>query len=167
MRYIIREKFFRLGEDSTITDASGRPVIQVDGKVFSLHHTLVLRDLRGNELATVKKKLIALGQTYQITIHGQEVASVHKKIISPFVDRFTVDVVGGEELYVTGSILEHNFTIKRAEQVVATVSRQWIALTDTYGVDIAPGQNDLLILATVLAIDLAEDEEREEKREHH
>jgi uncharacterized protein YxjI len=165
MRYIIREKFFRLGEDSTITDESGRPVIQVDGKVFTLHHTLVLRDLRGNELATVKKKLISLGQTYQIERHGHEIATVHKKIISPFVDRFTVDIPGTEDLQVTGSIFEHNFTIKRGEQVVATVSKQWISLTDTYGVETAPGQDDLLLLATVLAIDLAEDEEREEKRE--
>ena len=162
MRYIIREKFFRFGEDSTITDESGQPVIQVDGKVLSIHHTLVLRDLMGNELATVKKQLIALGQTYQITRHGQEAARVHKKIISPFVDRFTVDVPGTEELHVTGSIFEHNFSIKRGEQVVAAVSKRWISLTETYGVEIAPGQDDLLLLATVLAIDLAEDEEREQ-----
>jgi uncharacterized protein YxjI len=162
MRYIIREKFFRLGEDSTITDASGRPVIQVDGKVFSLHHTLVLRDLRGNELATVKKQLLALGQTYQIERGGHEIASVHKKILSPFVDRFTVDIPGGDDLHVTGSIFDHDFTIKRGEQVVATVSKNWISLTETYGVETAPGQDDLLLLATVLAIDLAEDEERED-----
>jgi uncharacterized protein YxjI len=167
MRYIIREKFFRLGEDSTITDESGRPVIQVDGKVFSLHQTLVLRDLMGNELATVKKQLLALGHTYHITRQGQEAARVHKKIISPFVDRFTVDIPGGEELHVTGSIFEHNFTIKQGEQVVATVSKRWISLTDTYGVETAPGQDDLLLLATVLAIDLAEDEERAQRREQH
>jgi uncharacterized protein YxjI len=162
VRYIIREKFFRLGEDSTITDESGRPVIQVDGKVFSIHHTLVLRDLMGHELARVKKQLIALGQTYHITRDGQEAGRVHKKIMSPFVDRFSVDIAGAQELHVTGSIFEHNFTIKRGEQVVAAVSKRWISLTETYGVEIAPGQDDLLLLATVLAIDLAEDEEREQ-----
>src|SRR5690349_3744488 len=167
MRYLIREKFFRLGEDSTITDESGRAVIQVDGKVLSLHHTPVLRDMRGKELATVKKKLMALGQTYVIARQGQEVARVHKKIISPFVDRFTVALAGGEDLHVTGNIFEHHFTIKHGEQIVAEVSKRWISLTETYGVDIAPGQDDLLLLATILAIDLTEDEEREEKREHH
>jgi uncharacterized protein YxjI len=45
---------------------------------------------------------------------------------------------------------------------VATVSKAWISLTDTYGVDIAPGENDLLILATFLALDLTADEERED-----
>lgn len=162
MRYVIREKFFRLGEDSTITDEFGRPVVQVDGKIFSLHHTLVMRDLNGNELATVKKQLIALRQTYHVTRNGQEIAAIRKKLISPFVDRFSVDIPGSEELHVTGSLFEHNYTIRRENQVIAVVSKAWISLTDTYGVDIAPGENDLLILATVLALDLTADEERED-----
>ena len=37
MRYVIRERFFRLGEDSDITDEQGRAVYHVDGKVLSLH----------------------------------------------------------------------------------------------------------------------------------
>ena len=47
----------------------------------------------------------------------------------------------------------------RAGQVVAVVSKQWFSLTETYGVDIAPGQDDPFILACVLALDLAEDRE--------
>ena len=49
--------------------------------------------------------------------------------------------------------------------MVATVSKRWISLTETYGVDIAPGEDDLLILAAVLALDLGEDREREERQE--
>jgi uncharacterized protein YxjI len=48
--------------------------------------------------------------------------------------------------------------------VVATVSKRWISLTETYGVEIAEGEDDLLILASVLALDLAEDRERQEQR---
>ncbi|HEY7123387.1 MAG TPA: LURP-one-related family protein [Ktedonobacterales bacterium] len=161
MRYIIREKFFRLGEDSTITDEAGRPVFQVDGKVLSLHHTLVMRDMAGREVATVKKHLISLRPTYEVSRQGLELAEVRKKLISPFVDRFTIDIPGPDDLSVTGSIFEHSFTIKRDHLTIATVSKEWIALTDTYGVDIAPGQDDALILATVLALDLAEDEKRD------
>ncbi len=47
MRYIIREKFFRLGEDSTILNEAGQPVLEVDGKVLSLHDRLIVRDLAG------------------------------------------------------------------------------------------------------------------------
>jgi uncharacterized protein YxjI len=44
--------------------------------------------------------------------------------------------------------------------VLATVSKRWVALTDTYGVDTAEGEDDILILAVVLAIDLTEDSEK-------
>lgn len=159
MRYIVREKFFHLGEDSTITDESGRPLYIADGKVFSIRNTVVLKDLRGNELATINRQLLALGLTYHITRHGQESAVIRKRIFSPFVDRYIVDIPGPDDLSVTGSLLEHNFTIERQGQTVAIVSKRWVSLTETYGVETAPGEDDILILATVIAMDLAEDQQ--------
>ncbi len=164
MRYIVREKFFHLGEDSTITDENGRPLYIADGKVFSIRNTVVLKDLRGNELATIKKQLLALGLTYHVTRHGQESAVIRKKIFSPFIDRYTVDIPGPDDLSVTGSLLEHNFTIQRGGQVVATVSKRWVSLTESYGVETAPGEDDILILATVIAMDLAEDQEERNRQ---
>jgi len=159
MRYVIREKFFHLGEDSDITDESGRPVYHVDGKVFTLHNTLVMRDLAGNEVATVRKHLISFTPTFEITRSGEEVATVRKRLLHLFGDRFTVDIPGPDDLEVTGNLFEHDYTVKRRGEVVATISKRWISLTDTYGVDIAPGQDDPLILASVLALDVAEDQE--------
>ena len=159
MRYIVREKFFHLGEDSAITDEHGRPLYIADGKVFSIRNTVVIRDLRGNELATIKRQLLALALTYHITRHGQDEAVIRKKIFSPFIQRYTVDIPGPDDLEVTGSLLEHNFTITRHGQTAAVVSKRWASLTETYGVEIAPGEDDILILATVIAMDLAEDQE--------
>lgn len=161
MRYVIREKFFRLGEDSDITDDAGRPMFHVDGKVFSLHHTLVMRDLAGNEAATVRKHLVSLRPTYEVTRGGQELAEVRKHLIGFLGDRFTIDVPGPDDLEVKGNLFDHEFSLTRGGQQVATVSKRWFSLTDTYGIDVAPGQDDALILASVLALDLAEDEERE------
>jgi uncharacterized protein YxjI len=58
---------------------------------------------------------------------------------------------------MTGDLLSHEFTLQRDGQTSATVSKRWISLTDTYAVDVASGENDLLILASVLALDLAMD----------
>ena len=165
MRYLIREKLFRLGEDSTILNEAGQPVIEVDGKVLSLRNRLIMRDMNGNELASIHRHLIALRPTYEISRGGQELAEVRKHLISPFVDRFTIDVPGPYDLEMTGSLFEHEFTIKFGDQIVASVSKRWFTLRDTYGVDIAPGQDDVLILAAVLALDLAEDQERERDRD--
>jgi len=161
MRYVIREKFFHLGEDSDITDETGQPVYHVDGKVFTLHHTLVMHDLSGNEVATIRQHLVALTPTFEVTRGGQEVAEIRKKLFTFFGDRLTVDIPGPDDLEVQGDILEHEYTIARQGQVIATASKRWISLTATYGVDIAPSQDDVLIIACVLALDLVEDEEHD------
>jgi uncharacterized protein YxjI len=162
MRYMIREKFFHLGEDSQITDESGQPIYEVDGKVLSLHNTLKVRDMSGNEVATVKRQLIALTPTYVIDRPGQGETTVRKHFINLLGDHFTIDIPGPDDLEMDGNLFDHEYRITRGGAVVATVSKRWIALTDTYGIETAPGQDDPLILAAVLALDLAEDRERHE-----
>ena len=164
MRYVIRERLLRLGEDSDITDEQGQTVYHVDGKVLTLRNTVIVRDISGNEVAKVERQLIALRPTYNISRPGEESATVRKKLFSPFVDRFTIDIPGPNDLTVVGSLFEHEYTISRNGQMVATVSKRWLSLTDTYGVDIADGEDDLLILTSVLALDLAEDREHQERR---
>jgi uncharacterized protein YxjI len=157
--YLIRERFFRFGDDSDITDDKGRSVLHVDGKVLSLHDRLVLRDPEGREVAQVHRKLVALRPTYQITVGGEEAAEVRKHFFTPFGDRFTIDVPGPDDLEMKGNLFDHEYTIERGGQTVATVSKRWFSMRDTYAVDVAEGQDDLLILASVLALDLAEDRE--------
>jgi uncharacterized protein YxjI len=159
MRYVIREQFFHLGEDSQITDESGQPLYDVDGKVLSLHNTLVMRDLRGQEVATVKRELIALTPTYRIDRPGKSSAQVRKHLINLFGDHYTIDIPGPDDLDLEGDLFDHEYQVKRAGDVVATVSKRWIALTATYGVETAPGEDDVLLLASVLTLDLAEDRE--------
>ena len=165
MRYVIRERFFRLGEDADIADESGRVVFKVDGKVLTLRDRLVVRDPAGREVAQVQRQLIALRPSYAIGVGGEEVATVHKHFFTPFRDRFTIDLPGPDDLEMAGNLLDHEFAIRRGDTVVATVSKQWFTLRDTYGVEIAEGVDALLILASVLALDLAEDREREKCQE--
>lgn len=154
-----------IGEDSTILNEAGQPVFEVDGKVLSLHDRLIVRDMAGNEVVTIHRRLLALRPTYEISRGRDTLATFRKRFFSPFVDRFMVDIPGPDDLEMTGSLFEHEYTISRGGQVVAVVSRRWFSLTDTYGVDIAPEQDDPLILACVLALDLAEDRERLQDRE--
>jgi len=91
-----------------------------------------------------------------------EGAEVRKHLFTPFADRSTIDVPGPEDLEMEGDLLDHEFTIGRGGQPVATVSKRWFSMRDTYAVDVAAGQDDLLILANVLALDLAEDQERQQ-----
>ena len=159
--YVIRERMFRLGEDSDITDGAGQPVLHVDGKLLSLHNRLILRDPAGREVGQVHRKLAALRPAYEITLGGKDVAEVRKHLFTPFGERFTIDVPGPDDMQISGDLFSHEFTIDRDGQVVATVSKRWLTVTASYAVEVAPGEDDLLILASVLALDLAIDAERQ------
>jgi uncharacterized protein YxjI len=161
MRYLIRERFLALGDDSDITDDQGRPVLHVDGKVLSLRDRLVLKTPDGAEAAEVTRRLIGLRPTYRVSIGEEHAANVRKHFFTPFRERYTIDVPGPDDLEVTGDLLDHEFTVERSGRVVATATRRLLSIRDTYAVDISPGENDLLILAAVLAVDLAQEREHQ------
>jgi uncharacterized protein YxjI len=50
-------------------------------------------------------------------------------------------------------IVDHEYTIERDGQRLAEVSKRWFRVRDSYGVEVAPGENDILILATAAVID--------------
>jgi len=153
--YVIRERIFDIGDDFDITDDAGRAVFHVDGKVLSLRDRLILRDPSGREVASVHRHLVSLRPTYEITIGGEKAAEVRKKLFTPFREKFTIDVPGPNDLEMKGNLFDHEFTVERDGREVASVSRRWLSLRNTYGVRIAEGENHLLILASVLAMDLA------------
>jgi uncharacterized protein YxjI len=153
--YLIRERFFDIGDDFDISDDSGQKVFHVDGKVLSLRSRLVLKDAAGTEVASVHRHLVSLRPTYEITIGGEKAAEVRKSLFTPFREKFTIDIPGPNDLEMKGNLFDHEFTVERDGQEVAAVSKRWLSLRDTYGVRIAEGENDLLILASVLALDLA------------
>jgi uncharacterized protein YxjI len=159
--YVIRERLFRLGEDSDITDEAGQPVLHVDGKVLSLHNRLILRDPAGREAGQVHRKLAALRPTYEITLGGKDVAEMRRHLLTPFGERFTLDVHGAGGMEINGDLLSHEFTIDRDGRTVAAISKRWLTATASYAVEVAPGEDDLLILASVLALDLAIDAEHD------
>ena len=67
---------------------------------------------------------------------------------------FTVDVPGPDDLEAQGSFMDHEYTFTRGGKTVATVSKAWFSFTDSYGVDVAPGEDDVLILASTVVIDM-------------
>jgi uncharacterized protein YxjI len=153
--YLIQERLFAIGQDSDITDEEGRPVLRVDGKALSLRERLVLRDPDGREVAEVRRKLVATRRTYEVSIGGEEAARIRKKLFTPFGDHYTVDIPGPDDLEIVGDLFDHEYTVRRGGEVVATVSKAYLTVRETYAVDVAAGENDLLVLASVLALELA------------
>ncbi|GAA3211328.1 LURP-one-related/scramblase family protein [Dactylosporangium siamense] len=163
--YVIKERFFDVGDDFDITDDSGRLVLHVDGKVLSLRDKLVIEDPHGAEVASVHRQLIALRPTYQIEIGGEKAAEVRKKLFTPFREKFTIDLPGDDDLTMAGDLFDHEYTVERDGREVASVSKRWLSIRDSYAVRIADGENHVLILAAVLALELATQREKDEEKQ--
>jgi uncharacterized protein YxjI len=163
MRYAVKEKLFSIGDDFWITDETGGQAFFVDGKVLRLRQTLEIQDPGGRVLVTVRKKLIAMHESMEIEEDGALAATVRRALISPLHHRSTVDLADGSQLDVTGSILDKEFEITAGGQLLARISRAWFRGRDTYGVEVAPGQDDVLFLAIAVALDRIrrDDEERD------
>jgi uncharacterized protein YxjI len=129
-------------------------VFFVDGKAFSLGSQLSFQDMQGNELAFIKQKVLSWGPTYEIYAGGQLRAVVKKELFTFFNCRFTVDVPGLDDLEAEGDFTDHEYAFIRGGRTAATVSKQWFAWSDTYGVDIAEGEDVVLILASTVVIDM-------------
>jgi uncharacterized protein YxjI len=155
MRFLMKQRLFSFGDDFYVKDASDRDVYFVDGKAFSFGDQLSFQDLEGNELAFIKQRLLAWGKTYEIIREGQVAAVVQKELFSFFHHRFTVDVPGPDDLEAEGDFMDHEYEFRRGDRTVATVSKKWFSWSDTYGVDIAPGEDPVLILASAVVVDQA------------
>jgi uncharacterized protein YxjI len=165
MRYAVREKLFSIGDDFWITDGEGDKAFLVDGKVLRLRQTLEIQDPDGRVLVTVRKKLIAMHESMEIEEDGVLAATVRKALISPLHHRSTVELADGSQLDVTGNILDKEFEITAGGEVLARVSRAWFRIRDTYGVEVAPGQDDVLFLAIAVALDrIQHDDEVRDRR---
>ena len=160
--YVIRERFFSIGDDFDVLDEHGAKVFHVDGKVLSLRNKVVIEDPSGQEVASVHRHLVAMRPTYEITIGGEKAAEVRKKLFTPFRDRFTIDVPGPDDLEMKGDLFDHEYVIDRGGHEVAVVSKRWLTMRDTYAVQISAGVEPLLILCSVLALDLALAREQED-----
>ncbi|HEU5348224.1 MAG TPA: LURP-one-related family protein [Ktedonobacterales bacterium] len=159
MRYQLQQKLFAFGDDFTVKDETGADRYIVDGKVFTLGHRVIIRDMQGSEVATIQQQIISLLPTYEITRSGQEVAEVRKKLTF-FREGYTVDIPGPDDLAVQGDLLDHEYIFTRDGQTAATVSKQWFSLADSYGVEVAPGVDDVLILASAVVIDLVNSDQQ-------
>ena len=138
------------------------PILSLLDTLLTRTAPLIVRDMVGTEVVRVKRanSRYALHATYRITRQGEvvrrheasrtvaitrepslqyepapseEVAEIRQKEIGP-AGPFTIDIPGLHDLQMTGSLFEHEYTITRDDQVVATVSKRWLSLTDTYAV---------------------------------
>jgi uncharacterized protein YxjI len=155
MRYVMKQKILSITDRFTIKQENGEDVFQIKGKLISIGKKLKLQDMQGNEIARIKQKLISLTPTYQIYRGDKLLAQINKRIFTVLRDKFNIQMKdGAADIEVTGNILDHEYIFKRNREKIAEVSKKWISLRDSYAIEIAEGEDEVLLLACAVVIDM-------------
>lgn len=154
MRLVLSQKIFAFGDDFTIRDEEGRILYQVDGKVFSIGDSLAIRDAEGNDVARISERVLSWGPTYEIEIGGRHVATMSKRLFTLLRTKFEIDLPNAPDLEAQGNFLDYEYTFTRDGRNVAIVSKQWFRMRDTYGIDVAVGEDALFFVCCAVVIDL-------------
>ena len=154
-RYKMREKLVSFGNDFWIEDENGRRAFKVDGKMLRVRDTLFFEDRSGKELCKIQTRVVRVKDSMEIEgPNGERMAMVKKALITPLRERWVVKVADGSDLEVQGNLLDHEYSIGEGRDKIAEVSKKWFRIADTYGVQIEQGQNDIVIVAVSVAIDM-------------
>lgn len=153
-RYQMRQRMLSVGDDYFIENDRGERAFKIDGKALRARKTLVFEDIAGNELCKIQERMLHVKEAMEIEGPGGErLAMVKKALITPLRERWVVKLGDGPDLEVKGNVVDHEYTIESGRDKVAEVSKKWFRVRDTYGIEVEPGQNDVLILAVAVAID--------------
>jgi uncharacterized protein YxjI len=154
VHYQMRQKMLSVGGDHWIEDDNGERVYRVDGKALRVRNTIDLEDLEGAKLCRIQTRVMHIRDTMDVEgPDGQQIARVHKALITPLRERWKVDVENGPDLKVQGNVVDHEYEIEADDRKIAEVSKRWFRIRDTYGVEVHPDEDPVLILAVTIAID--------------
>jgi uncharacterized protein YxjI len=152
----MRQRLFAIGQDFDINDPTGQPRFHIDGKARLVKESLKFRDMQGNLLYKLDEKVLRIRESFNILDpNGHVVAKVHNAIVDPLRERFKIEISGGEDMLTRGKVIWAQYDVLRGQQQVAKISKQfsWIG-RDQYVVDVLHGENDCLILAITVVIDM-------------
>ncbi|WP_438292858.1 LURP-one-related/scramblase family protein [Streptomyces sp. HUAS TT7] len=161
MKYLVRDKIFAIGDDYWIDTEDGRHAFLADGKALRLRDTLELKDPSGRVLITLREKMFSLRDAMTIERDDQILAKVRRKRLSLLRNHYRVSLVEGTELDVTGKILDREFTVEYDGELLAHVSRKWFHVRETYAVNVVREDADAaLLLAVVICVIRMDEKER-------
>ena len=150
-RFQMRQKLISIGDDYWIEDAAGNKAFHVNGKALRIRDTWELEDRVGATVAKIKERKVTIRDKMTVDL-GDRSATITKRKLG-FRDHFKVEVEHGEELKVHGNVVDHEYEIETDRGTVAKVSKKWFRVRDTYGVEIEPFTDVVLMLAITVAVD--------------
>lgn len=149
MRMYFKQRFFSWFDSYDIYDEQGNTLYVVKGQL-AWGHCLKIFDTYGNEVGTVKERVLTFLPKFEVYLGNQYLGCISKEFTF-FKPKYDIDYNGW---HIDGSVMEWEYEITNAMgYMVASISKELFHLTDQYVIDVPNQQDALIVLMFVLAID--------------
>ena len=155
MNLYLKQKMFSLHNKFTVFDENEAPLYSVEGKVISAHNKHSIFNNAGEEVANISRKIISFTPQFSIERPPGQVYEMKGKIA------FAHEVYAFPELgwELRGKFLQHDYSITKDGQEIASVHQKWLSWGDTYEIAVNDGIDEVLVLAVMICIDIIHQEE--------
>lgn len=154
MKLYMKQKVLSWKDRFTIKDETGADRYTIEGEFFAIGKKLHVFDMNHNEVAFVQQKVLTFLPRFFVYRNGQQVAEIVKRFTF-FRPRYEIAGLGWE---VNGSFWEHDYTITKNGREIVSIHKVWMSWGDSYELNIVNGEDEVLTLAVVLAIDAVMDD---------
>ena len=149
MRMYFKQRLFSWFDSYDIYDEQGNTLYVVKGQL-AWGHCLKIFDTYGNEVGTVKERVLTFLPKFEVYLGNQYLGCISKEFTF-FKPKYDIDYNGW---HIDGSVMEWEYEMTNAMgYMVASISKELFHLTDQYVIDVPNQQDALIVLMFVLAID--------------
>lgn len=162
-RYVIEDKHFALNNKFVITDESGGVYYTVDSTLFPGGDKLIIYDAEQKPVIHIRHQSLHLHPVYNIysTVSDTEeaqLASIKRKG-APWNHKLEISSTNGEYFMEKRvGVNDHEFILKKDEDIVAIVTKDTSPTKSTYWIDIAPDRKEYrpFLIALVIVLSCAQ-----------
>ena len=149
-KYYFKEKFFKLTDKYPILDENGNEVYFFDQDFKFVGYKAKLKDMDGNILFDISKKVLSFLQTYYVDFYDGSHMEINQKL--SFLKRKVNAFYEGKELNLKGNYLDHDFEVYFKNNLIAEMNKKFFAFTDQYELTVYDEDFTLLLIALCLCI---------------
>ena len=159
--FVMKKKILSLREHYDFEDVSGPKLGEADGNFFQFPAKFAVVDTHGLELMHLEGKILTL--RHQFTIYsptGEELGTMKRKIVKLIGEEFWLEKNGVEFMRIYGNFTEHDYKMEVNGAPVASIHKKWVSLRDQFGVSITGDVDHRVVIGAVIIIEHVEVTER-------
>lgn len=167
-KYIMDQKLLSIRDTYIIRDPEGNELGKIEKKLLSIGPKYTFYDHSGVEAGRIEGKVLALRPTYSILdTNGNLIATLKKKLLTFLGSQYWFENPEGQEIMrAKGDFLAYEYQITdSAGNALAHISKKWLSIRDSYGIDIIGKADRYLILAAAVCIDAIEHERHQRSKQ--